>query len=350
MKQKEKPFVIPVFIPQKGCPHQCVFCNQEKITGVSCHLPNYSEIESEVNKFLGYSKKKPNYVQLAFYGGNFLGLEKTAIEHFMEMSAKLANDGKIHGVRFSTRPDTITKTHLEMLNGIPLSAVELGVQSMDDGVLNASHRGHTSEDSRHAVKLLKSSNFEVGLQMMVGLPGDTEEKALVTTRKIIDLSPDFVRVYPTLVLSKSPLGKWYEKGKYNPLSLWEAISLVKKIWRIFNENHIPVIRMGLQPSEELNKAGTILAGPYHPAFGQLVYSEVFLDHLIHFLSSNTSALSELSIRVNPKNISTARGQKNRNLEILKKQFQLANITVSGERTIGENMMKVNQTMIKLWKA
>ena len=350
MKQKETPFVIPVFIPQEGCPHQCVFCNQEKITGVSPHLPSHLEIASDVTSFLRYAKNKPNYVQLAFYGGNFLGLEKTAIDHFLTISDKLVNEGKIHGIRFSTRPDTITKERLEMLNEHQVSTIELGVQSMDNDVLAASRRGHTAQDTRKAADLLKHTPFQVGLQMMVGLPGDTKEKALATARQIIDLAPDFVRIYPTLVLSKSLLGRWYEKGDYQPLSLSQAVTLVKKLWLVFNAQHIPVIRMGLQPSEELNKAGTILAGPYHPAFGQLVFSEIILDHLADLLSSNASKLSDLLIQVNPKHLSTVRGQKNRNLEILKKQFHISNIIVSEDQAMEENKMRVNHETLKLWEA
>ena len=350
MKINEKPFVIPVFIPQEGCPHQCVFCNQEKITGITPRLPTFAEINAQVDAFLGYAKEKPGYVQLAFYGGNFLGLEKNAVKHFLEISESLRKKGKIQALRFSTRPDTITRNRLEMLNGDLVYAIELGVQSMCDDVLETSRRGHTAKDTKQAVELLKSLNFQVGLQMMVGLPGDTEERALATVRKIIDLSPDFVRIYPAVVLSKSLLGRWHEKGKYTPLSLSSAVTLSKKIWLMFNAHHIPVVRMGLQPSEELNKSGTILAGPYHPSFGQLVYSEICLDRLIGHMALNTTPVSDLCIRIHPKNASNVRGMKNQNLKELKEKHHVSEINIIADSSMPENMMEVNNAAVKLWEA
>jgi histone acetyltransferase (RNA polymerase elongator complex component) len=229
-----------------------------------------------------------------------------------------------------------------------VSTIEIGAQSMDEQVLNVCGRGHTAMDTRHAVSQIKSSGYTVGVQMMVGLPLDTEEKAMATTREIVHLSPDFVRIYPTVVLFESVLARWYEKGDYHPLSLEQAVLLVKRIFLECNSHGIRVIRMGLQPSEELNKTGTLLAGPYHPAFGHLVYSAIALDRLMHTLAIFGENISRLDIRVHPKNISRVRGMKNQNLAMIKKRYEHLAIAIAAEERLAEDRMMVNGVAVQLW--
>ena len=183
---------------------------------------------------------------MSFYGGNFLGLESPKILSLLAEADRFARSGAVDSIRFSTRPDTITPERLDLVSGFPVATVEIGAQSMDDGVLAQSRRGHSAEDTRTAVRRLKARGLEVGLQMMVGLPGDTPEKALETAREIAALSPDFVRIYPTLVLKNSRLATWYHQGRYAPLSLDAAVSDVADFYAFFSLRRIPVIRMGLQ--------------------------------------------------------------------------------------------------------
>jgi histone acetyltransferase (RNA polymerase elongator complex component) len=322
-----RPFVIPVFLPHHGCPHQCVFCNQNAITGRKGALPSPGKVRQIVKTFLNFKGKSKRTVQIAFYGGNFLGLRTSYIEALLNEASRFVENGAVESLRFSTRPDTIDSERLDILHQYPVATVELGVQSMDDHVLAISKRGHTALQTMNAVKMLKGRKYEIGLQIMVGLPGDDDNRALETGRRIVGLDPDFVRIYPTVVLANSRLAKWYARGWYAPLPLDRCVQLVKKLFLLFCDNHIRVVRMGLQASADLQNGEDLLAGPFHPSFGHLIYSEVLLDLAKAVLESLTPTPDNLTINIHPRNISTMRGLKNRNIETLKKQFGLKTITI-----------------------
>jgi histone acetyltransferase (RNA polymerase elongator complex component) len=207
---------------------------------------------------------------------------------------------------------------------------------MNDHVLDAAKRGHTALDTEKAIALLKERNYEIGLQMMVGLPGDDESKALATAHRIADFAPDFVRIYPTVVLAGSPLAAWYKKGDYLPLALEQGVTLVKELYLLFDEKNIRVIRMGLQASEDLDDGATILAGPYHPAFGHLVFSEIFLDRATLLLKKNIPLSDTITIRVHPRSIPKMRGLKNSNIDILKKKFRIKSLKIVPDTGLAED--------------
>jgi histone acetyltransferase (RNA polymerase elongator complex component) len=322
-----KEFIIPVFIPHAGCPNQCIFCNQNTVTGEKKGIPSQEELNRIITEFLNYKGKNRGKVQIGFYGGNFLGLGIDRIEQLLCVAAKYVTNGLVDSIRFSTRPDTINNNNLDFLKNFPVSTIELGVQSMDDSVLALARRGHSSSDTKNAVDLLKKKSFNIGLQMMIGLPGDDESRSLYTAHRISELSPDFVRIYPTVVLAGSPLAVLYKKGKYAPLSLEEGVSITKKAYLVFRENNIKVIRMGLQATEDLREGASILAGPYHPAFGHLVHSAIFLDNMIGALKLKSVLPEEISIRVHPKSVSELRGLKNHNIAKIKSMFDLKSARV-----------------------
>ncbi|MCP4346348.1 MAG: radical SAM protein [Desulfobacterales bacterium] len=333
----EKPFIVPVFIPHLGCPYQCAFCNQTVITGVKNTIPLPEQLHRQIDTFLGYRTKQRNKTQIAFFGGNFLGLDKADVKYLLNEADKFVKAGSVDSIRFSTRPDTVNNQQLDIIEKYPVSTIELGVQSMNDKVLSLVRRGHTSLDTEKAAVLLKERNYETGMQLMVGLPGDDEAGVLATGRKITELCPDFVRIYPTVVVAGSLLAKWYKKGKYSPLSLEECVTLVKKLYILFREKNIPVIRMGLQASDDLNEGTSVLAGPYHPAFGHLVHSEIFLDMAEELLTSHFSLpTSHLCFLVNPRSISKMRGMKNRNIEILKEKFSVKSIRIIPDSSVAED--------------
>jgi len=338
---RNKHFIIPVFLPNIGCPHQCIFCNQSVISNIKQKIPSPEKFHKIVNNYLKYKGKDRKLVQIAFFGGNFLGLKAAHINSLLHEAGKFVNDGSVDSLRFSTRPDTINNETLDILNPFPVSTIELGVQSMDDHVLAMSKRGHTSTDTKEAVRLLKKRNYEIGLQMMVGLPGDDETKAQLTGRKIADMSPGFVRIYPTVVLADSLLAKWYQNGKYTPIPLEECITLVKNLYLLFRKKDITVIRMGLQVSENLEKDTEILAGPYHPAFGHLVFSQIFLDMAMSIFNSKKYAQDEIIIKVHPRSISKMKGLKNRNIEILKRKFNIKSIKIISEPSMAEDNLIAN---------
>ncbi len=346
-----RPFIIPIFLPNLGCPHRCVFCNQAVVTGAKQNIPSPEKLQFQINKFLDYKGKRRNRVQISFYGGNFLGLKKNYIKSLLYEATKFVNEGKVESIRFSTRPDTIDNDRLDILKDFPVKTIELGVQSMDNHVLTMAKRGHTSSDTEKAVNLLKKRNYEIGLQMMIGLPGDNEIKALATGRRIADLSPDFVRIYPAIVFEKTILASWYKKGSYTPLSLETCVSLVKKLYLYFRKNSIQVIRMGLQASEHLEKNSTILAGPHHPAFGHLVYSEIFLDMAASILESKRreskkreskkDSCDKVVIKVHPQSISRMRGLKNKNIEILKTRFHIKSLKIISDFSIKKDEIQLH---------
>jgi histone acetyltransferase (RNA polymerase elongator complex component) len=341
MKTNGKHFIIPVFIPHNGCPNKCVFCNQLAITGVRNPSPlEPKDLLSPVQKYLEYRKGNIN-TEIAFFGGNFLGLQKDKINSLLEAANQFVLKGKVDGIRFSTRPDTIDRTRLEYIKNFPVTTVELGVQSMDDAVLAKSNRGHTSDDTKNAFFLLKQFGLKIGLQMMVGLPGDDGSSSMYTAEKLADLHPDYIRIYPTIVLSGSLLSKWYKTGDYIPLGLEESVQLVKDIYCIFKKKNIRVIRMGLQASEDLDQGTEVMAGPYHPAFGHLVLSSVFLDMVKNELKKRTDITDHAIIKVHPRNISRVQGLHKKNIQILQKEFTLASIDIIGDSSLSEDDLYVH---------
>jgi len=345
----EKPFIVPVFLPNIGCPHKCIFCNQTAITGVKQKIPSPEEIGLQINQFLSYKGKNRSPVQISFFGGNFLGLKIDLITSLLREATKFVIEGRVDSIRFSTRPDTIDYERLDILKEFPVATIEIGVQSMDDKVLCLSRRGHTSADTKKAVSILKERNYEIGLQMMTGLPNDNREIALYSAKNIAAFSPDFVRIYPTLVLKNTILSGWYKKKEYTPMPLEQCVTLVKDIYLIFREKKIPVIRMGIQASEHIQRESAILAGPYHPAFGHLVHSEIFLDMASFIIESaiepdiksgEIDCCDSIGIKVHPQSISKMRGFKNRNIEILKTRFHINSLKIIPDFSVKKDKVGV----------
>ncbi|MBI5233041.1 MAG: radical SAM protein [Deltaproteobacteria bacterium] len=267
---KNKRLIIPIFIPFAGCPHQCIFCNQEDITG-SRGLPSIDEIRAAVEKHLS-TWKHAGVKEIAFYGGSFTGLPLELQEEFLGTAYGYVRADRIDSIRISTRPDYINEATPLFLKRFLVKTVELGAESMCDDVLKLSNRGHTALDTIRAAAILKEAGLSTGLQLMPGLPGDTRETIIESAKKAVRLKPDFVRIYPTLVLKDTTLHEMYKRGSYKPWSLSDMVSLCKEVADIYKSASIPIIRMGLQPTRELEKS--LVAGPYHPAFRELVYGQV----------------------------------------------------------------------------
>ena len=263
---QKKRLIIPLFIPHAGCVHQCVFCNQTDITG-RASLPTLAEVRETISAYLA-TWKGTGPREVAFYGGSFTGLDATLQARLLGAVSPFVAAGEIDALRVSTRPDMISRDGVALLKRYSVKTVELGVQSMDDGVLRQSGRGHSASDTIRAVEELKGAGMATGLQMMPGLPGDTVETILATAGEMAKLGPDFVRVYPTLVVRGTPLETMYGRGDYRPWSLESMRLVCVKVMALFKEAAIPVIRVGLQPTAELE--ASIVAGPYHPAFRQLL--------------------------------------------------------------------------------
>jgi len=322
-----RPFIVPVFIPHAGCPHRCVFCNQAAVTGHGGAWPEADDWATHAGEFLRFRGRRQETSQIAFFGGNFLGLPDERVRAMLTAAAEYVHRAQVDGIRFSTRPDTVNRKTLRLIAAFPVQTVELGAQSMDAEVLMLSRRGHTAADTLAAVELLKAAGYAVGLQVMVGLPGDDAARLMETGRRIADLKPDFVRIYPTLVLAGSILETWYRAGRYRPLEVEEAVEQTMPLYRLFRQRGIAVIRTGLQPTVELSRGGSVAAGPFHPAFGHLVQSACFLDAVRNALCRKSISGRTLEICVHPRSLSRMRGLKNANCEAIKREFGFSNVRV-----------------------
>ncbi|MEJ2366603.1 MAG: radical SAM protein [Deltaproteobacteria bacterium] len=322
---KKKPLIIPIFIPQEGCRHRCVYCDQTTISGGSQAPWNRHSIRQHVQSFLPHQQHRYP-VQLAFYGGSFTLLSAARQRLFLESAQEFIQRGQVHSLRLSTRPDAIEDDNLRLLQAMGVKTIELGAQSYNDRVLAASARGHCSKEISEATKRLKKHGFEVGLQLMLGLPGDNRETFLETVAKSIALVPSFVRIYPTIVLSSTPLERLLRSGRYQPLSLKEAVDWCKAGKKCFDSCSIPVIRMGLQPTTTLEGPGRIVAGPYHPAFGHLVNSAVWQERISPALRKARLKSPRLVIHTPSSQLSEIRGHHNSNINGWLKELKLISLT------------------------
>lgn len=328
----KKHYIIPIFVSHKGCPHDCVFCNQKKITGMEAEIDG-SDVEGIIREHLKTIDRKNAFVEVSFFGGSFTGIPIFQQNELLAVANSALNNGLIDAIRLSTRPDYINEEILLNLKNYNVKIIELGVQSMDDEVLIRSERGHTQEDVVNSSRLIKTYDFQLGLQMMIGLPGDNEEKDMETARKIIKLKPDFVRIYPTLVIRQTNLEEMFIKGQYIPLELEEAVSISKKLYKEFIRNKIDVIRLGLQVTEQINLGKDVVAGPFHPAFRELVESSLFNDMIKYVIFKEFKDSPNIEIWISPKDISKLYADKKRYFNEILKEFNAKNIKIRQSKEI-----------------
>lgn len=305
-------FVIPFFIPHRGCPHQCLFCNQNSITGKeSTSVAIEKEIEATLVEWLA-RRQRAEETHFAFYGGSFSCLSKNVQYSMLKVLQPWLENGEIDAVRISTRPDCIDEERCNFLVAQGVRIVELGVQSLDNKVLMATRRGHNENDCIRAVHHLQKASLQVGIQLMPGLPEESRSSFMRTVKETVRLHPSFVRLYPALVVANSELAHMYKRGDYSPLSLQKAIVLTAWARRVFLSARIKVIRMGLQASESLEE--NLLAGPYHPAFGELVVSRIWLQRTRRLLAKFPG--EKLQLTVSPRDLSAFYGRKKMNIKRL----------------------------------
>lgn len=279
-------------------------------------MPAIEEVRAKIEAYL-ITFAKGSRIEIAFFGGNFTGIDINIQKEYLDLAQTFVDKGMVHGIRLSTRPDYIDEQKLQLLSGYSVFSIELGAQSLDNEVLKLSGRGHTIEEIEKSSALIIKNNIELGLQMMIGLPGDNPEKIRKTAEGIIKLGAKSTRIYPTLVIENTKLADLYRKGDYTPLSLEEALNQTKEIVPLFENAGVKILRMGLHPSEELSNEKSLLAGPFHPAFGQLVYSAIWKDVLETKLSEiNLIRNAEIIIEVAPSQINAAVGHNGSNKKLL----------------------------------
>lgn len=316
---KKKHSNIPIFIPELACPHQCVFCNQRKISG-QIDVPAPEDIADTI-KMYSSSMNDGRTIELAFFGGSFTGIPIDLQEAYLKAAQPFIKDGSIQGIRLSTRPDYIDVERMDLLAKYGVIAIELGAQSTNQEVLQKSGRGHNFDAIKNATKLIKSYGMELGLQMMIGLPTDTKERSIQTANDIISLGADTTRIYPTIIVKDTALESLFNEGSYKPLSLSEAINWSKDILPLFEMSGVKVLRVGLHPSEDLVEGKNLVAGPMHASFKEMVQTAIWRDLLMKECEKSTT--KSFSFSVTPSQLNYAIGFKgsNRN-ELLENGFSI----------------------------
>ena len=311
--------ILPIFVPHAGCPNDCVFCNQKRISGSL--LPASAETVRDAVSVL----EPGSGYELAFYGGSFTAIPEAEQDALLAAVIPVRESGAVSAIRVSTRPDAITEEKLARLRLYGVETVELGAQSMCNEVLLRSGRGHTSEDTVKAAKLVKDAGFTLILQMMTGLPGGDDARDIETARAIAALRPDGVRIYPTVIIQNTPLEELWRAGKYRAHTVEDAVRVCARILPIFDSAGIPVIRLGLNPSDELS-GGAAVAGAYHPALGELVRSRLWRDKAEAMLSGVEPG-EEVVLGVARSRISVMTGQHRANVSYLQERFALRSVRI-----------------------
>jgi histone acetyltransferase (RNA polymerase elongator complex component) len=322
-----KPLIIPVFIMNSGCPHQCIFCNQ-KISAGNYPLELTENIfKAEVESYLKWNKDKKRAVEIAFYGGNFTGLDPVYQKKLLSWANSYIQAGLVNSVRISTRPDYINGDNLILLKENGVATIEIGAQSFIDEVLKFSQRGHNAAVISDAMMLLKDYDFKTSLHLMAGLPKDTKEGFIYSLDKTIELKPDMVRIHPVIVFTGTILAEKFLQGKYHPLELSHAVELSCLAWEKLSAAGIRVIRIGLHMTKEMENANAVLAGPIHPSLGSLVLSSVFYNRTIKLLDNIPHATPEICFNLSKYDVSSFRGLNNVNISAIKKLYPRTKIVI-----------------------
>ena len=342
----KKQYIIPIFVPHLGCPNDCVFCNQKSISGQTKQVTK-EDVKNIIEEHLKYIKKDSK-VEVAFFGGSFTGIEEEKQEELLAAAYEYIKQKKVDSIRISTRPDYIDKKILKRLKKYKVKTIELGVQSANDYILKKAGRGHTFEDVVKASKLIRWYGFELGHQMMVGLPESTTVDEINTAKQLIKLKPKMVRIYPVLVIKNTKLEKDYNEGKYKPLTVTQAVEVCKELVKLFVKKHIEVIRIGLQPTDTItnpdNDKSEVVAGPFHPAFRQLVESGMWYDVIVEKIKQLNTKVKEVVVTVNPADVNNVIGQRKDNINNLRDVYDV-NLIVKADEKIKQGKSKIEITKI-----
>ena len=335
-------YVIPIFVPHLGCPHDCTFCNQKKISG-QMKMITEEDVREKIEYYLNSFKEEGN-VEVAFYGGSFTGIEKEIQEKLLSAAYEFIKQGKVDSIRISTRPDYIDKEILKMLKKYKVKTIELGVQSTNDYILSKCKRGHTFEDVKKASKLIRRYGFILGHQVMCGLPESTKLDEINTAKDLIKLKPKIVRIYPVLVIKNTKLAEQYAKEEYEPLTVNQAVERCKELSYLFNKARVKVIRIGLQNTDNITNpeedGSDVIAGPYHPAFGQLVEASMWYDSIVDEIKKVNAKVMEVEVLVRGEDINNVIGHKKENIEKLKEVYDV-DVKVIQDESVKKGKLKLN---------
>lgn len=343
----KKQCIIPIFVPHLGCPNDCIFCNQKSISGQKENMTR-EKAKEIIDHYLKDIENEEAEIEIAFYGGSFTAIEINKQEELLETAYEYIKAGKVESIRISTRPDCIDKEILKRLKKYKVKTIELGVQSANDYILKRTNRGHTFSDVKKASKMIRWNGFKLGHQMMVGLPESTRIDEINTAKSLIKLKPKMVRIYPVLVVKNTKLEKEYQEGKYEPLPLVQAVEICKELVRMFADKNIDIIRVGLQNTDEIaepeKEESQVVAGPYHPAFRQLVESAMWYDAVVGKIKKLNVKVKEVEVTVNPIDANNVIGHKKENVLKLKDIYDVDLILQQDEKIKqGKSKIEITKT-------
>ena len=317
---------IPIFIPHLGCPNMCVFCNQRSISG-RCEFDRET-VKDEIDNAL-LTIDKDAEVEIAYFGGSFTGIDRELMIYLLELAESYVADKRdgranVVGIRLSTRPDYINGEIMQILSHYPIKTVELGLQSMDDGVLKLSNRGHTAADAEAACRFIKNAGYSLVGQMMIGLPGGTLQNEMYTAQKICDMGADGARIYPTVTFFDTELACMAERGEYEMLTNEQAVLRAKEVYKLFLKHGVECIRIGLCASDNLGDVSKVMGGANHPALGELVLGEAYFDEECLKLEGLCDSKDGKTVTfwVPRGELSRAIGQRGKNRERLCRKYGL----------------------------
>ena len=341
----KKEYIIPIFVPHLGCPNDCIFCNQKSISGQKKNITK-EDAKKTIEYFLKNIKDKDAKKEIAFFGGSFTGIDVEKQEELLQIAYEYIENGQVDSIRISTRPDYINKEILKRLKKYKVKTIELGVQSANDYILGRVNRGHTFEDVKKASKLIRWHGFNLGHQMMVGLPESNRIDEINTAKALIKLKPKMVRIYPVLVIKGTKLEKEYNEGIYEPLPLVQAVETCKQLVRMFADKNIEIIRVGLQNTDEISnpeeKQSEVISGPFHPAFRQLVESSMWYDAIVEKIKKLNVKVKEVEVTVNPIDINNVIGHKKENVLKLKDTYEV-DLIVKQDENVKQGKSKIEIT-------
>lgn len=321
----KKEYIIPIFVPHLGCPNDCTFCNQKKISGQKKNITK-NDVTEIIEYYLQNFKDYDRKIEVAFFGGSFTGIPLETQEELLSAAYSYIENGKVDSIRISTRPDYISKDILKFLKKYKVQTIELGVQSTNNYVLDKCKRGHDFNDVKKASKLIRKNKFTLGHQMMVGLPDSTKQDEIKTAKDLIKLHPKMIRIYPVLVIKDTQLEKDFRSGDYIPNTLEQAVETCSILLRMFKNKKIDVIRIGLQNTDEIcdpkNETSQVVAGPYHPAFRQLVESRIYYDEISEKIKSLNNKVRNIKVLVNTKHMNSFVGHKRENINRIKEIYNV----------------------------
>ena len=338
----KKHYIIPIFISHIGCPHQCVFCNQDKIAKEVTKEVTANDVIETVEEYLKTIDYKNSTVEISFFGGTFTAINVNKQKELLAVAKEYKEKGFISKIRMSTRPDAINNYILNYLKEYKVDIIELGVQSLNEEVLKLAGRGHTAKDVEVASKLIKENGFTLGHQIMPGLPGDNFELDIETVEKSIKMKPDICRIYPSLVIKDTPMEKMYNRGEYIPYTLDEAVEISKKLYKMYKDANVNIIRIGLQPTENITYGKDLIDGPFHPAFRELVEGSLICDEI----KNNINQEENILIEINNKDLSKLYTNKKKYFNALKEEHK-GEIYVKANDKIKRG--KINIVIIKRMK-